>query len=165
MIAEVLGSFALTLDYLRRLVADVPDEQLTCQPAGAVNHPAWVIGHLVHSCEGMGGVLGLAPWLPEDWTSRFGYGSVPTADRGAYPGKSDLLRMLDDGQGRVSEALTRIDEKELAAPLPDEACRAVFPTLGHAVVHILGPHAAVHVGQVSVWRRVMGFAPPAEPFP
>ena len=48
------------------------------------------------------------------------------------------------------------------APLPDEACRAIFPTLGHAVVHILGPHAAVHVGQISVWRRVMGFPALAE---
>ncbi len=164
MISEILNSFALTMNYLRRLVGDVPDAQMTCQPAGAANHPAWVIGHLVHSCEGMGSELDVPPWLPEDWTSRFGYGSVPSADRRLYPSKTELLRALDDGQRRLSEALAAIDESRLAGPLPDEA-RAIFPTLGHAVLHILGAHAAVHVGQVSVWRRVMGLQPLTQPFP
>ncbi|MGH7138811.1 MAG: DinB family protein, partial [Pirellulales bacterium] len=63
MIAEVLNSFSLTLSYLRRLMADVPDESLARQPNGAPNHPAWVMGHLVHSCEALGGEIGLAPWL------------------------------------------------------------------------------------------------------
>jgi DinB superfamily len=66
MVSEVLNSYRLTLDYLRRLVADVPDADLTRQPGGVANHPAWVIGHLVFSCQALGGELGLAAWLPTE---------------------------------------------------------------------------------------------------
>ncbi len=165
MIPAVLKSFSLTFDYLRRLVADVSDQQMTAQPGGAVNHPAWVMGHLVYSCQGIAEVLGVKPWLPEQWLAPFITGSVPDTDRQAYPSKAELLQALDDGQRKVSEALAAMDEQELREPLPDEDIRSLFPTLGHAVVHILGAHAAVHVGQVSVWRRAIGLAPLAEPFP
>ena len=159
MIGEVLNSYCLTLNYLRRLVGDVPDGELVRQPNGVVNHPAWVIGHLTFSCQALGGELGLAAWLPAAWEGRFGTGSVPTSDPSAYPPKSELLAALADGQARVSQRLSELGDAGLAAPLPDECYRAVFPTVGHAVVHILTGHAAVHVGQVSVWRRAAGYPP------
>ena len=43
-------------------------------------------------------------------------------------------------------------------PLPDKRFRDTFPTLGHAVLHILAGHVAVHVGQLGAWRRAMGMA-------
>ena len=49
MKTEVPNSFALTLDFLRRQVADLRDDQMTCRPAGAVNHPACVLGVLAES--------------------------------------------------------------------------------------------------------------------
>jgi uncharacterized damage-inducible protein DinB len=164
MVDEVLNSYSLTLGYLRRLVDDVPDAELARQPNGMVNHPAWVIGHLTHSCEAIAGELGLQPWLPENWNRQYGTGSVPTADRSAYPTKAELLAMLSDAQARVSEQLVSLGETGMEAPLPDERYRTMFPTVGHAVVHILIGHAAVHVGQVSAWRRATGYMPPGETF-
>ena len=36
----------------------------------------------------------------------------------------------------------------------------MFPTVGHAALHILVSHAASHVGQqLIVWRRVVGLGP------
>jgi hypothetical protein len=92
VVIEVLNSFRLTLDHLRRLVADLPDELLAEQPHGVVNHPAWIIGHLTHSCEAMAGELGASSWLPDDWSRRFGAGSVPTADRSGIADPAELLR-------------------------------------------------------------------------
>lgn len=164
MVAEVLNSYRLTLEYLHRLVADLPDERLARQPHGVVNHPAWIIGHLTHSCEAIAGELGLSSWLPDDWSRQFGTGSVPTADRSAYPAKAELLAALSDAQARVSDRLVVLGEAGMEVPLPDERYRAIFPTVGHAVVHILGGHAAMHEGQVSAWRRAAGYAPPSETF-
>lgn len=164
MTDETLNSFSLTLDFLRCLVADVPDEAMARQPAGVANHPAWTLGHLAHSCEAIAGELGVPPWLPAEWSARFGTGSVPTADRGAYPSKADLLAALDDGKRRLAARLRAMSDAGLGVPLPDERYRNRFPTLGHAVIHILGAHTAAHVGQVTVWRRAAGFGPPAEPF-
>jgi len=164
MIPEITNSFAFSLDFLRRLVADVEEGRMTEQVGGVVNHPTWVIGHLVYSCQEMGGELGASPWLPEDWAARFGTGSVPTADRAAYPAKSVLLENLAEGQRRLVEALAATGEDGLAAPLPDERLHHLFPTLGHAVLHILTAHTAVHVGQISVWRRAVGMGPLEEIF-
>jgi hypothetical protein len=164
MIAEILRSFGLTLDYLNRLVADIPDEAMTKQTAGAVNHPAWVIGHLAFSCQAIGGEIGLAAWLPGDWKERFGTGSTPSEARAAYPSKNELLAALADGRRRLETRLREMSDAEMGKPLPDESHRAMFPTVGHAVLHILTAHAAVHVGQISVWRRVAGFWPLETPF-
>ncbi|HEY1784108.1 MAG TPA: DinB family protein [Pirellulales bacterium] len=164
MVPETLNSYRLTLEYLRRLVADVPDADLTRQPVGVANHPAWVVGHLTVSCQALGGELGLSAWLSPAWEPLFGTGSLPTSDRSAYPPKDELLAALAAGHARISDRLLVLGDVGMSAPLPDERYRATLPTVGHAVVHILVGHAAVHVGQVSVWRRAAGYRPLSEIF-
>jgi hypothetical protein len=164
VVFEVVNSYRLTLDYLRRLVADLPDEQLAAQPSGVVNHPAWVIGHLIYSCQAIGGELGLPAWLPSGWSERFGTGSIPAADRATYPAKAELLSALADAEMRVVDRLMDLGDAGMASPLPDERFRSKFPTIGHAVVHILTAHTAVHVGQISAWRRAAGYPPLSEVF-
>jgi hypothetical protein len=164
MVDEILCSYSFTLDYLRRLVADVPEEMMTRQAAGVVNHPSWVIGHLTYSCEAIGEEMGISPWLPTTWKELFGTGSTPVDRADVYPSKDELLGALADGQQRVAKQLVELGEDGLAAPLPDERCREMFPTIGHAALHILTSHAAVHVGQVTVWRRAVGFGPLTKSF-
>jgi hypothetical protein len=164
MITEILRSNKLVLDYLRRLVADVPDDWMTRQFGGVINHPAWVIGHIIYSCQAIGGEIGIAAWLPDDWPSKFGTGSVPIEKPDAYLDKKMLLQALDDGQRRLETVLSAILESDLDKPLPDVSYREIFPTVGQAVLHILTSHTAVHVGQVTVWRRASGLGPLAEPF-
>ena len=57
---------------------------------------------------------------------------------------------------RVRRKLADMDDADLAGPLPDERYRDVFPALGHAILHILTVHTAIHLGQLSPWRRAMG---------
>jgi hypothetical protein len=163
MIDEIVRSNLLTINDLRRLIEDVPDEMMTRQTAGIVNHPAWVIGHLTHSCEAIGGEPGISTWLPDEWQRKFGTGSTPVAERDQYPLKDELLNALTDAQRRVVEQLNLMGEPALSAPLPDVRHREIFPSLGHAVLHILTAHAALHVGQITVWRRAIGLPPLRQP--
>src|SRR5690606_32515600 len=64
----ILHSFAYSLGYLREQIADVSDGQLTAQPDGVPNHAAWTIGHLVFIAQEIGGVIGIEPWLGDEWT-------------------------------------------------------------------------------------------------
>src|ERR1041384_3282845 len=96
----VLHSFAYCLDYLREQVADVAEADMVAQPNGIMNHPAWVVGHLTHACQMLGGVVGVSKWLPNDWARRFGTGSVPVADASLYGTKSEALATLTDAQSR-----------------------------------------------------------------
>jgi len=157
VIAEVLNSYALSIDYLRGLLADLPDEKLADQPGGVVNHPLWTIGHLVYSAQMIGIELGMPTWLPEDWATQYGKGSVPSPELGKYPIKDALFERLTDAEHRLKAHLQELGEESMRQPLSDERFRAMMPTLGHAVTHILTTHTGAHLGQVLVWRRVMGF--------
>jgi phosphinothricin acetyltransferase len=161
-LGAILNSYELHLQHLRRLVADLDDKQMVSQPNNMPNHPAWTIGHLVYSCQTIGGELGLSAWLSDDWEQRFGTGSTPVADAAAYPSKATLLGALGDGKERVVAALVSLGETGLARSLPDVRYRERFPTIGHAVTHILSGHTALHLGQLTVWRWAMGLKVVAE---
>jgi hypothetical protein len=164
MIDELIDSCTKVVEFLQRLVIDVPEEMMTRQPHSAVNHPAWVIGHLIYSFQLIGGEMGLSSWLAPNWEQRFGTGSTPADALEAYPSKLELLELLSDAKQRVVRRVVELGIDGLSVPLPDVRHRHVFPTLGHAVLHVLTSHAAVHVGQISVWRRVAGLGPLSEAF-
>lgn len=50
----------------------------------------------------------------------------------------------------------------LEGPTPNEDFRQIMPTLGNALVFILWAHEAVHVGQLTSWRKAMGLPPVME---
>ena len=159
MMKTTLHSFAYCLDYLHEQVADVASADMVTQPKGIANHPAWVIGHLTYACQLLCGAMGVSSWLPDDWTRRFGTGSVPVPDARAYETKEQALAVLRDAQARVTRAVEALDEARLDAPFPDESLHDVFPTIRHALTQVLVGHTAMHVGQLTVWRRVMGLPP------
>lgn len=155
----VLHSFAYCLDYLREQVAELDASEMVAQPNGIMNHPSWVIGHVTHTCQLLGGTIGLSPWLPDDWAERFGTGSRPVADAAAYETKQEALAILRDAQSRITEAVYGLDDSRLDRPFPDETYRDVFPTIRHALTQVLVGHTANHIGQLSVWRRAVGLPP------
>ena len=104
----------------------------------------------------IGTEIGLEPWLPSFWAGKFAPGSKPVADIEAYPGKATLLSVLDDGEQRLRRAFAVMPDTELGHPLPDQRYRGILPTVGHAVLHILAGHTALHVGEPKVWRRAAG---------
>lgn len=159
-----LHSFAYCLDYLREQVADVADADIAAQPANNMNHAAWVIGHLVHACQLLGGVIGLNPWLSPDWPERYGTGSKPTADRSAYESKTELLEILRDAQERMTKAVEDLEDTSLEEPFPDPSYLDVFPTVRHALTQVLVGHTANHVGQLSLWRKALGLGPMSRSF-
>jgi uncharacterized damage-inducible protein DinB len=120
----------------------------------------------------LGGVVGVTPWLPNDWGARFGTGSVPVADYALYETKEyalyetkeDALQILRNAQSRITEAVEQLNDARLDQPFPDASYRAVFPTIRHALTQVLVGHTANHIGQVSVWRRAMGLPPMKRPF-
>lgn len=156
MIEQIINSFQLRLAEVRRLVSDLSDRQMTTQPAGVrMNPPAWQLGHIVCSMQAIGGEMGISPWLSESWTLRFRQGSRTMVDADGCPNRDELLSALADGERRIVERLRAMTADDLAGPLPDTRFRDAFPSLGHAVLHILAGHVAVHVGQLAAWRRVM----------
>jgi hypothetical protein len=155
MIEEILNSYRISLDRIRALVAELNEDQMVWQADGLPNHPAWTIDHLVYSAQMIGQEMGIAPWLDETWLKPFHAGATPQADTSIYPSKEELLNALDAAAAKLSGKLQTMTGDDLAGPLPDERYRTIFPTLGHAVLHILTVHTSTHAGQLSAWRRAV----------
>ena len=159
MIAELLSTFNSTMKFMEQSVVDLSDRQMVEQPAGVPNHAAWTLGHIIYGCQEMAGALGIEEWLPREWPTLFGTDTIPLADVSRYPNKSALLALLKESASRLENALLATNESALAQPLPDEQCREILPTMGHALLQVMAAHTAFHAGQLSVWRRAIGLRP------
>jgi hypothetical protein len=150
--------YAFVLWYARGLMADVDDADLAAQPAPGMNHPAWILGHLAIATDYALNLLGLPGHCPAAWHEQVGPGSTPGTDRAAYPGKAELLEALERGHSAVSEAAAVADPARLQAvhDLPFEFLQAHVPTVGDLIAHLMTTHPAVHLGQLSAWRRLRG---------
>ena len=152
MIAQMICAFDYTLDFVQKSVADLTEDQMVQQTPGTPNHGTWILGHLAFSCQGLASELGGQPWLPNDWESKFGYGSTPASDVSIYPGKAEMQKLLTDAASRLRQLLQAISENDLAQGIPDET----FPTKGHLLMQVVVGHTAYHAGQLAVWRRAIG---------
>ena len=156
MIDSLLHNYAFNLSYLKMLLDGIPPERICEQPGNIANHPAWILGHLVHAADFAGMLLGLEPNAPKEWEPLFGRGVEPKDDRSAYPSIDELLAALESQHTRVTEAVQNADPEALKQPTPDEEFRALMPTVGDALVFLITNHEATHLGQLSTWRRAMG---------
>jgi hypothetical protein len=145
--------------YIHKLVDGLPDERLCDQPVPGVtmNHAAFILGHLAWANDNGAAMLtGGPPEFPAGWVELFKMGATPVSDRGRYPSKSELLGALERAHARLRSAVGTATPEALDGP-PPERMRARFPTKRQMVAGLMLGHYANHVGQMSAWRRAMGF--------
>lgn len=156
MVSYVKQSINVNSRYAALLTDDLPDADFCVQPTGLHNHPAWILGHVTVTLQSAAQLLGLPAQLPDHWPALFTGGTRPMPDRAAYPGKQELLEQFHGHLERISSRLETIDPTVLQQPTPDPDFRRLFPTAGDAIVFIATVHTAIHLGQLSAWRRARG---------
>jgi len=160
MLENELTLYAFNLQYCRTLTIDIPDEKLTHQIAPGVNTPHWILGHLAIATDFAAGCLGLPKTCPAEWHREFGPGSRPTDPQAFRVKKADLLHAIRSGHERVAAAIPHADSAAMAKPHGAAVLKDTpIKTVGELLAHLMTTHAAVHLGQLSVWRRAMGFPP------
>lgn len=160
MLAWTLKAFwPLNGAYGDQLTADLTTEQMVAQPrvAGelAVNHPAWVLSHL--SAYHPVIVELLTGGTPEDpLHHRYGMKSHPVPDAAEYLPVDELRTQFLEGHANVEAALEAATPEAFEAPMPVERWASKFPQVGMMLPYLLIRHEALHLGQVSAWRRIQG---------
>ena len=154
----VISVYALGLNYAQKLVADIPDEQMCAQPVPGqvMNHPAFLLGHLIWAEDSALGLLGQKPVLGPEWRDMFSMGKTPGNDRSQYPSKEILVKTLEEVHNRLVAAYLEATPETLAQASP-ERLRVRFATIGTAALGLMTSHRSLHLGQLSAWRRAMGF--------
>jgi hypothetical protein len=156
---HLLKAARVNMDYAKKLVADISDEQMAVQPAPGMNHAAWVLGHLTWVADSMIRVFDQPYALPKQWGELFNPASKPTSDRQCYPSKAELLGAYEQAYGRLIETVRAAPLESFDREFPNPKLRPTLPTVGVAMVHILASHHGLHLGQLSAWRRAMGLPP------
>jgi hypothetical protein len=141
--------------YAHRLVADIPAEHFLAQPVPTMNSPGWLIGHLAVVADYTLEVLGRPYTAPALFHDLYGPGTEPTEDVSKYPPRDELLAAYDAGHAAVVEAVPSADPARMAAA-NDLGFLPELPTIGAVVAHLLTTHEAIHLGQLSAWRRAVG---------
>ena len=152
MMSLLLDTFESISKFIAQSVTDLTEQEMVEQPIGIPNHATWTLGHVISSCQGLANELGANGWLPSEWESIFGYGSIPASDLSQYPSKSEMLRALSDAGDRLHQILMSLTETSLKQPLPD----GPSPTIAHLLFQVVIAHTAFHAGQLAMWRRAIG---------
>jgi len=144
-------------NYRRMLTVELPDERLAEQPTAGVNHPAWILGHLTFAAERAVAIInGGENALPEPWQKLFGIGSKPTNVRSDYPPKEELLKAFEASHERLQRAAAAATPEQLARPSQNPRTKDQLPTIRESIGFLLTGHMGVHLGQLTMWRRMIG---------
>ncbi len=152
--------------FAERAFAGIPPEKFARRPVvGGVtidtNHPAFIYGHLALYPARILAQLGAdasAVATPPVWLDLFKAGCPCRDDPEGriYPPMSEITRAFLTGYDAALATVAKTDDEVFARPLPDENYRKHFSTIGVATLVYCCSHIAVHMGQVSTWRRCMG---------
>jgi hypothetical protein len=152
----ILAAFRFTLGYAEKLAADLSNEELATLPHPGMNHAAWILGHVAIGSDFVAILLGQPMITDQAWMAKFGPGSTPVSDRAEYPSKNELLATMRSTHARAIELLSQATTDQLNAPNGTPFFPTEFPTVGALITHLMTTHAALHLGQLSAWRRVLG---------
>jgi hypothetical protein len=143
---------------LPTLLDGISDEQLAMQPIAGMNHPAWILGHiLVVEQKIAGSILGrkVKTQLDANGWEVYGTGSIPKPDRKMYKTKEFYMGGLAETAAAIAAFISEKSDADLEAPNPDPQLGQFFPTI--AIALAAAPvHRAYHSGQLASWRKAMG---------
>lgn len=155
----VVPSAELLLGYAEQLVSTIPAEVFSRMPSKDMNSAAFNIGHLSAYGDRVCTMLGRTDLVtPLPYSADLFKAGSPCLDQpGLYASKDILVSTFFERQRRAIEAFRGAPESALMAVNPAEGrIRQMFPTVGSAAAFLLSGHVAMHLGQISAWRRAMG---------
>lgn len=158
---DILKQYDFNLVFSKKLVEDLSEKQMTqCPAKGLENHPAFTLGHLITgtamTLEDLGGEMD----IPHGWETLFlrkgpGDPRLPVKDPSLYPGKNELIKELEKQHERLKSHFLSIEDSKLNEKISWRFA-SYMPTLWDLVIFMCINHEAMHLGQLSAWRRAMG---------
>jgi hypothetical protein len=153
-----LTTFRFVLGQIQKASADIPDEQMREQPHG-VNPPVWILGHLVATMNTVPKFLGHPTVGPAEYRTWFGPNSKLEDLPAALPSKSQLLGHLSELSELILVELPKLTDDDLGKPNTTGFRPEQLPTMRDVFEVLLLTHPMLHVGQLSVWRRLQKLPP------
>lgn len=156
MLEREIRLYAWVMDYLRKLCNGIDESEMDVQPAPGLNTPRWILGHLAVAGDFAAKWSGAPAHCPKEWYPAFGPGSKPEAPPSPPPTKQELLAVIEKIHAAVTAAVKVATPEALAKPHTFQPVLEAFPTIADFLAHLMTTHPMLHLGQLSVWRRLRG---------
>lgn len=153
----IKANLALSRQILTLFMADLSDADLLVRPVPSANCIAWQLGHVITSEAGLGAMIpGSTPAeLPAGFADRHKSDAAKADPATAgFHTKAEYLAVFDKVRAHTLALVDAVHEADLDMPTTGRIT-AIAPTVGHVLV-LLGAHLAMHAGQFSVVRRLLG---------
>lgn len=152
------------LRYALALLDDLTDEQFVTRPGGAMNHPAWILGHASLYHPAAVALLAGKPFDDPKTNDLFGFaGRGPVDDIAPYGSKRAMVERFAEGHEQVAQALLNASAGAFTQKPSLERWAVMYPTVEFMLPDLLLFHESMHIGQISIWRRAAGL--PGVKFP
>lgn len=144
------------LEYFDKIVADIPQDRLAERPAGNGHPPVWLLGHLA-LCAEFGLKIFGTPIEHPQWMEIFGPGSSDDVPNAEQYHKEDFVAIIRQGYPRLNEAAKHAHPEAMNQPHGFGLLENTpIETIGEMVAHLMTTHFAIHLAQLSGWRRASG---------
>ncbi len=148
------------LGYFEKIVADIPAESFAQRGAGGGHPPVWIVGHLAIVGETATRLVGGEEPTHPEWLPLFGPRSsdeVPDAERF---GKQELVEALHVAYAQLHSQAAGMTDELASRPHALALLKGTpIESNGDLLAHVLTSHFALHLGQLSCWRRAAGHEP------
>jgi len=152
----LLDLYSTSLKDIVGAIEPIPASAMTQQPAGLINHPAWMLSHIAHAAAFIAFLFDEpCADVGEHDMQRYGPDSLPIADPSQYATKTELIQRLTR-RHQIVERLVRAKHQDYFARTPPAPFDDFAPTIGRIVVYLLAAHESYHLGQLMDWKRVYG---------
>ncbi|MEA3441553.1 MAG: DinB family protein [Chloroflexota bacterium] len=150
---QLADAYALNLRLIQMQTDILSHADSLVQTPYNLNSLNWVIGHITVNRDNVLRLLGEEALLTETQTARYQRGSEPVTLNGDNVIRLErLLEILQQGQEKLTEAITRLTPEELTREI---LVGEHTMSLGH---HLFGFyfHDTYHTGQTDLLRQVAG---------
>jgi hypothetical protein len=153
-------AFALKKSQLlmHRYIDDLKPHEFEHQPFPGVNCVAWILGHLTLTDRRQLTWLGVTdlPPIPAGFEERFKVTRTAAVEQKGFGDPKELVALFDAHRQMLIDCLPTVDPAMFLEP--PSFSTPMFADRGEGTL-FMGLHVAMHLGQISVIRRSLGYPP------
>jgi hypothetical protein len=163
-VASLIYGFDNQLNTAQALLADLTDEHMVLRPGQAMNHPAWILGHVSLYHPIVVDLLAGRTFADAKDDRLYGFaGQGPVDDLSVYGTRDSIVQRFVDGHEQVVQALLAAKPADFQQKPSLERWAKNYPTVEFMLPDLLLTHESHHLGQISIWRRAAGLPPAKVP--
>lgn len=152
----IAALYNFQLNYLEKLVHNIPEERLYEKQLEGFNSAGWILGHIFVEAEDLLNFLEIPYEQNETWTALFRNTTGKIKDLENVPTKAEMLDKIRTRYDALLDVYLSLSEEQRNADHPSTLIKDMLPNMDAWFAHHLTTHISIHCGNLVVWKKLVG---------